>query len=554
MKSKLYVNTLVIFLILSAFGLSADAGSIPDWSSVTAEPFNLIDPSTIINPILTASDVDDVDAKFVADPFLFFENSQWYLFFEVLNKDTNHGDIALATSNDGFHWTYEQVVLDEPFHLSYPYVFKWQNDYYMIPETKQANSVRLYKSVEFPYKWTFESTLIDGVGGLDSSIFYYDGKWWMFTSPGLNRILDLYYAENLKGPWTRHPESPIVASDASLARSGGRSFVFDNNRIIRIAQKSDVVYGQQVRAFEVDTLTEDQYEEHEILESPILTEGTGWNATGMHQFDPWWTGSYWLCSVDGKVGDIWSIGIYVTDADTDSDGVPDYIDGCIDDPNKNQPGTCGCGTVEKDSDGDGILDCVDLDNDNDGLPDAEEQGPDGNDPDYDGNNDGTADRLQGNVSSIHTYDDLNYVTLESPAGTSISDCKAIDNPTSTNVPSNADYFYGFFEFTITGLSSGDATTVTIFFPDVETFDTYYKYGPTPDNPFRHWYEFLYDGQTGAIINGNVITLHLIDGVRGDDDLTDNGTIADIGGPGLFPPNKSGGGGSGGCFVSSMIEP
>lgn len=524
MLSKLFRYTLKVSLILLTFGVSVDAGHIPDWSTVTTEPFNLIDPSNIANPILTASDVDDVDAEFVADPFLFFENNQWYLFFEVLNKFTNHGDIALATSSDGFHWTYEQVVLDESFHLSYPYIFKWQDDYYMIPETKPANSIRLYKSVEFPYKWTFESTLIDGVGGLDSSIFYYDGKWWMFTSPGLNRILDLYYSENLKGPWTRHPESPIVASDASLARSGGRSFVFDNNRIIRIAQKSDVVYGQQVRAFEVDTLTETQYEEHEILESPILKEGIGWNATGMHQFDPWWTGSYWLCSVDGKIGETWSIGIYVTDADTDSDGVSD----------------------------------------------KEEQGPDGNDPDYDGNKDGTADSLQGNVTSIHTFSAFSYITIESPAGTSISNCKAIDNPTSTNVPSNADFFDGFFEFAVTGLHSGDATTVTLYFPEGETFDTYYRYGPTPDNPLSHWYEFLYDGQTGAIITGNTITLHLIDAIRGDDDLTANGTIADLGGPGLFPPNAGGdggssdagsdgstdssSGGSGGCFVSSMMEP
>jgi hypothetical protein len=37
-------------------------------------------------------------------------------------------------------------------------------------------------------------------------------------------------------------------------------------------------------------------------------------------------------------------------------------------------------------------------------------------------------------------------------------------------------------------------------------------------------------QTGAEINGNVITLHFVDGLRGDDDLTANGVIVDVGGP------------------------
>lgn len=48
----------------------------------------------------------------------------------------------------------------------------------------------------------------------------------------------------------------------------------------------------------------------------------------------------------------------------------------------------------------------------------------------------------------------------------------------------------------------------------------------------HWYEFMYDGQTGAVIAGNVITLHFVDGLRGDDDLKADGIIIDQGGPGI----------------------
>ena len=69
----------------------------------------------------------------------------------------------------------------------------------------------------------------------------------------------------------------------------------------------------------------------------------------------------------------------------------------------------------------------------------------------------------------------------------------------------------------------------------EAFSTFWKYEPTPGNLDSHWYEFLYDGQTGAEITDNTITLHYVDGLRGDDDLTANGVIVDPGAPAVSPP-------------------
>lgn len=45
--------------------------------------------------------------------------------------------------------------------------------------------------------------------------------------------------------------------------------------------------------------------------------------------------------------------------DADRDGTPDLLDGCPDDPDKVEPGACGCGEPETDTDGDGVPDCVD---------------------------------------------------------------------------------------------------------------------------------------------------------------------------------------------------
>jgi hypothetical protein len=275
--------------------------------------FNFASPENINNPVLTAKDVTDVPAEFVADPFMVNENGIWYMFFEVMNLRDRQGDIGLATSNDGFNWTYQKIVLDEPFHLSYPYVFKWQNEYYMIPESGQTNSIRLYKAVDFPTQWSLVKTLINGRDYVDSSIFHFKGNWWLFTASSDNSILHLYYANELIGTWLEHPQSPVIKGNLNIARPGGKVIVFDDKKIIRYTQDNKYVYGNRVRAFEITKLTEVDYEEKEVKENPILkASGQGWNKTGMHHIDPHQIESnQWLACVDGYPGKISVFGLKI---------------------------------------------------------------------------------------------------------------------------------------------------------------------------------------------------------------------------------------------------
>gem|GEM_PF-1069092 len=205
------------------------------------------------------------------------------------------------------------------------------------------------------------------------------------------------------------------------------------------------------------------------------------------------------------------------------------------------------------------------DGDGDGVPDQEEQGPNGNDPDYDGNGDGFADSDQDHVTSMHTFDDQYYVTLESPLYTTMSDVQATDNPSPTDAPADVNFPYGFFDFTVNDVGIGGMITVTLYLPaTVATPTTYYKYGPTPTDPTPHWYEFLFDAQTqtGAEIDdvNNTVTLHFVDGLRGDDNSVPDAIIFDIGAPGVRSTGDTGGdgggsdggggGSSGGCFIAT----
>src|SRR5436190_23412276 len=87
-------------------------------------PFHLTPIAGISSPVLTRQNVSDVPAKFVADPFMIWADELWHMFFEVLNRETDKGEIGLATSRNGVEWSYQQIVLTEEFHLSYPYVFE----------------------------------------------------------------------------------------------------------------------------------------------------------------------------------------------------------------------------------------------------------------------------------------------------------------------------------------------------------------------------------------------------------------------------------------------
>jgi len=261
-------------------------------------------------------------------------------------------------------------------------------------------------------------------------------------------------------------------------------------------------------------------------------------------------------------------GCGVSDIDTDNDGTPDCNDSCDNDPGKTVPGICGCGELETDTDLDNIMDCIDADDDNDGIVDEEDAFPlddnesldtdmDGvgdnsdTDDDNDGisditesegpnsgdsNNDGVADGLQANVSSLESNNSQGYVTIESPEGTTISGCEVADNPSPIDTPVGIAFDYELFDFTINDVTAGGSVELTMTLPSGGTTpDTYYKYGITPDNQTDHWYEFLYDGETGAIISGNVITLHFTDALRGDDILIQDSMIIDQGGPGFFTP-------------------
>jgi len=254
------------------------------------------------------------------------------------------------------------------------------------------------------------------------------------------------------------------------------------------------------------------------------------------------------------IGDICDNCVNVSNAaqiDSDGDGLGDLCDNC---PLISNPD-------QADNDEDGLGDVCDPDDDNDGVVDEEEEMVLGM---GDGTGDGVQDSLEANVAFLMTSDGADYMTGEFPAGTAFSKCKAIgESELSAAAPAEATFQHKFIEFTLNDVKT-TSITGTIYLPDGMAANTYYKFGPTPDNKSNHWYEFIFDGKTGAEINGNTIILHFVDGKWGDDDLIRNGVIQDLGGAADVQKSvddnsvstKNEGddssGGSGGCFMSTIV--
>lgn len=216
------------------------------------------------HPVLTRHEVTDLVAGFVADPFMAREGDGWVMFMEVLNAETDRGEIALARSRDGLRWSYEGVVLREPFHLSYPFVFESGGQHFMVPETLGPAAVRLYVADRFPTQWRYLKDLIPGTYA-DPTLFENGGRWWLFCSgnPFGHDMLNLFSADSLEGAWEEHAIRPLIAKDKSLARPAGR-VANEDGRPVRFAQVCVPSYGTAVRAFAVTELTTTSYAETEL--------------------------------------------------------------------------------------------------------------------------------------------------------------------------------------------------------------------------------------------------------------------------------------------------
>ena len=181
---------------------------------------------------------------FLADPFFVKEKDTFYLFFEH-KKNKSNADIGLLTSSDGKNYRYRGTVLTQKFHLSYPQVFKYRNDFYMVPESKQGNSVLLYKAHRFPNDWRVCDTLVADVQLVDPSLYLSDTLNIMVASDYAKNMY-VYEADSLFGKWKLHKQP--IALIGTESRAAGRFFA-DKKGLLLPVQNYSKGYGYGVSLY-----------------------------------------------------------------------------------------------------------------------------------------------------------------------------------------------------------------------------------------------------------------------------------------------------------------
>lgn len=205
--------------------------------------------------------------RFWADPFPLRVDGKYYLFFEELPFETNRGHIMVAEIDQTAkpETLNAEVALKRDYHLSYPFVFSWQDRLYMLPETAANKTIELYECESFPTRWKFAATLMEGVNAKDATLYEADGLWWMFVSITTGMFADelhLFYAETPFGPWTPHRQNPIT-TDVRNLRPAGRLFTW-RNQLYRPAQDGSRYYGYAVTINRVLKLTPEEFVEEQV--------------------------------------------------------------------------------------------------------------------------------------------------------------------------------------------------------------------------------------------------------------------------------------------------
>jgi hypothetical protein len=220
---------------------------------------------------------------FLADPLLFEHQGRCYVFVEDLDYADNKGRITVAELND--REPYFELAVEEPHHLSYPFVFAHDGELYLMPECVGARKQMVYRALEFPSKWVHHADIFEGIATCDATIVEYHGRFWMFcTQPAPIGSswdeLSIYHSESPLGPWQAHALNP-VKSDARGSRPGGRMRVHDG-RLFRPVQDCSAGYGSKLAWCEVTELTSTTFAEVRL--ETWSPEACG-AFTGLHTYD-----------------------------------------------------------------------------------------------------------------------------------------------------------------------------------------------------------------------------------------------------------------------------
>lgn len=173
---------------------------------------------------------------FWADPFVVKIGDENWVFIEEYNYVRKKGEIAVFHLDGTYTVKRKHTVIAEKEHLSFPNVFLFENDFYMMLEKSESCRLDIYKAEEMPFKWKYYKTILHDMKVVDPSWLFHNGMYYLFFNKvenheyENNERLYIYYSEDLlSSNWKPHPKNPVIV-DKLGARNAG-AFIQKENDI-----------------------------------------------------------------------------------------------------------------------------------------------------------------------------------------------------------------------------------------------------------------------------------------------------------------------------------
>jgi hypothetical protein len=220
--------------------------------------------------------------RFFADPFPVTWKGRTFVFFEDLDHRVGKGTISAIEFGEAGPQGPLIPVLEEPWHLSYPFLIEHDGELWMIPESTGNRDVALYKCTEFPNRWERHTTLLSGLELADATIIRHGGFHYLFGATrdgagGYSDTLSLFYASDLFGPWMPHASNPVLL-DRTSARPAG-NLVTINGKIWRPVQDCTDGYGCALGLAEVVELSPTSFKQ---IVRHVIRPGPLWPGRKLH--------------------------------------------------------------------------------------------------------------------------------------------------------------------------------------------------------------------------------------------------------------------------------
>ena len=188
-----------------------------------------------------------------ADPLFAVIDGKEYLFMEVFDRKKNKGLIGVSEFTEKGVLTTPRIILEEDFHLSFPIIFKYGEDYILMPECSASQALRFYKLNPL----TLEVSLLRAIPTqdrlVDTVLFDLNDRFLTLLScrenvenPRQTGLIMYSLPDLLTGELTEIPLPEEYNSPSYLLRNGGPVYR-EGNKIIRILQEStETEYGHNL--------------------------------------------------------------------------------------------------------------------------------------------------------------------------------------------------------------------------------------------------------------------------------------------------------------------